>query len=354
MEIAGLYEMDSRGEHFTWSNNQSENPIYSMINRLIGNMDWLHQHMDYTLTVMPPNVSYRDLLCLKKNKDDRRKRRTNFKYTNNIAEMDGFVTNVNRIWSKPVYGRPMNVVWKKLKRFQPMIKKMAKPLADNHDNIKQARQDLSQTQMQLEADRMNPSRISKVRKCNDDLVGWQEIEETVLRQRAKLNWMRWGDGNKKYFHATIKSRKNSNGIHTLQIESGVVLKDVVNIEEEVLKFYEKLMATADRVRNDIDVSVMREGPQLNNDQHKTLIAPVTEQEVVNALKNIDDLKSPGIDGYGAYFFKKAWTVVRNDVLNSVDDLFLNERIFKEAKCTLVSLIPKNKEASMIKEYRPIS
>lgn len=41
MENAGLYEMDSRGEHFTWSNNQSEKPIYSRIYRLIGNMEWL-------------------------------------------------------------------------------------------------------------------------------------------------------------------------------------------------------------------------------------------------------------------------------------------------------------------------
>lgn len=58
------------------------------------------------------------------------------------------------------------------------------------------------------------------------------------------------------------------------------------------------MGTTDKVRNAIYVSVIRKWPQLNNDQHKTLIAHVTEQEIVNALNNIDNLKSPEVDGYG--------------------------------------------------------
>lgn len=136
--------------------------------------------MNHTLTVMPPSVLDHALLCLQKNKDDRSKRRTNFKFTNNIAKMDDFVTNVNNSWSKPIYERPMNVVWEKLKRLQPVLRNMDKPLQNIHDKINLARQDLSQAQKDLEADRMNPSKINKVRKCNDNLVGWQEVEETVL------------------------------------------------------------------------------------------------------------------------------------------------------------------------------
>ncbi|MCI25799.1 hypothetical protein A2U01_0046990, partial [Trifolium medium] len=73
-----------------------------------------------------------------------------------------------------------------------------------------------------------------------------------------------------------------------------------------------------------------------------------------ALQSIGDLKSPGIDGYGAYFFKKAWKIVKPDVLGAVHDFFDNGRLYKAANCTLVTLIPKSKEAKRIKEYRPIS
>jgi hypothetical protein len=73
-----------------------------------------------------------------------------------------------------------------------------------------------------------------------------------------------------------------------------------------------------------------------------------------ALQSIGDLKSPGIDGYGAYFFKKVWQIVKPDVLSAVHDFFDNGRLYKAANCTLVTLTPKYKEAKRIKEYKPIS
>lgn len=231
---------------------------------------------------------------------------------------------------------------------------MAKPLADIKRKVTQARSDIEQAHMEMNDTRMDPATINKVRQCRDELLGWQEIEESILRQRSKLKWLRLGDGNNKYFHATIKARQTSNSIYSLQKEDDTILKTHEDIEEEILTSYRKLMGTAEEVRNGIDVSAMREGPQLNNDQRVNLTVPVTEQEVVNALHNIDDMKAPGKDGYEAYFFKKSWTIMKKDIMRVVDDFFVNGKLFKPAKCTLVTLIPKSKEAKMIKEYRPIS
>ncbi|PNX74719.1 ribonuclease H, partial [Trifolium pratense] len=102
------------------------------------------------------------------------------------------------------------------------------------------------------------------------------------------------------------------------------------------------------------ITAMREGPQLSNEQREKLVIPITDKEIEDALQSIGDLKSPGIDGYGAYFFKKAWNIVKTDVLRAAHDFFENGRLYKAANCTLVTLIPKTNEAKRIKEYRPIS
>jgi hypothetical protein len=137
-------------------------------------------------------------------------------------------------------------------------------------------------------------------------------------------------------------------------ENDTLLTSQEDIEDEVMSFYNKLMGTADNDLNGIDITVMREGPQLTHEQRHNLTAPITDKEVEYALQSIGDLKSPGIDGYGAYFFKKAWQIVKHDVLAAVHDFFDNSRLYKAANCTLVTLTSKSKEAKSIKQYRPIS
>jgi hypothetical protein len=39
MNTTSLYEMDSMGDHYTWSNKQRDCAIYSRIDRVIGNLD---------------------------------------------------------------------------------------------------------------------------------------------------------------------------------------------------------------------------------------------------------------------------------------------------------------------------
>lgn len=66
------------------------------------------------------------------------------------------------------------------------------------------------------------------------------------------------------------------------------------------------------------------------------------------------MKSPGLDGYGAYLFKKDWQVVKTDMINGVQDYFINVRIYIAFNCTLVNIIPKSMKAKTIRDYRPIS
>lgn len=175
----------------------------------------------------------------------------------------------------------------------------------------------------------------------------------MVKQRAKIKWLRYGDGNNKYFHASIKSRQQSKFMHNIQKEDGTVIHTQKELENEVLAFYTKLMGTTAAELEGIDTNAMRGGPQLNADQRDLLTHPVTENEIVIALKGIDNDKSPGIDGYGAYFYKKAWPIIGNDVIIAIKDFFVNNRMYKPSNCSMVTLIPKHNGVKGIKHYRPI-
>lgn len=52
-----------------------------------------------------------------------------------------------------------------------------------------------------------------------------------------------------------------------------------------------------------------------------LISLVTQKEVVVALKSLGDLKALGTDGFGAKFFKHSWSIVREDMMQTIRMFF---------------------------------
>lgn len=54
MNNTELYEMESDGDYFMLSNKQKENTIYSRINRILGNVEWMQQNVDNTLNEYEP------------------------------------------------------------------------------------------------------------------------------------------------------------------------------------------------------------------------------------------------------------------------------------------------------------
>ncbi|KAI5403342.1 hypothetical protein KIW84_050777 [Lathyrus oleraceus] len=56
------------------------------------------------------------------------------------------------------------------------------------------------------------------------------------------------------------------------------------------------MGKAYHINDCIDIISMREGAQLNNDQKRMLITPVTTHEIMKVQNDIGDMKAHGLDG----------------------------------------------------------
>lgn len=82
-----------------------------------------------------------------------------------------------------------------------------------------------------------------------------------------------------------------------------MLENQSDIEDEILKFYGSLMGTDKATSEGVDMKVLRRGNRLSMVQRAELVQYVTVNEIGVSLKSICDIKSPGVDFYGAKFFK---------------------------------------------------
>lgn len=113
------------------------------------------------------------------------------------------------------------------------------------------------------------------------------------------------------------------------------------------------MATSAPCLPGIDIAVMRV-PHLSIDDVATLTQPVQISEIDTAIKNIDDNKAPGLDGFNAKFFKTTWPVVKHGVYAAVLEFFSTSNLLRKVNYASITLIPECNNPSFIKDYKPIA
>ncbi|XP_058782964.1 uncharacterized protein LOC131657602 [Vicia villosa] len=308
-----LYEKDNIGDYFTWTNKHIVGTICSRIDHVLGNIDWLQTNIDVSLDILPPSVSDHCLLCLNDHTTHIR-HKTHFTFTNSVVHVEGYHAAV----------------------------------------YCSGKTDLLQAQDNLIVDRMNIDKIEKVKVCTEALIHWHELNVQILRQKAKIHWLREGDSNSAYFHASLKAKHQSTNLNILYKEDGTPIIQPEDIVQEMCKYYKNLMGTKENNIKVVDITAMRKGPQLSMTQRASLIAPITVEEIKKALRGIGDLKSPGVDGYGAKFFKTNWNLIEHDLIAVVEEFFGKNVMLRAFNETMVTLIPKHNAAKIIKEFRPIA
>jgi hypothetical protein len=83
-------------------------------------------------------------------------------------------------------------------------------------------------------------------------------------------------------------------------------------------------------------------------------APVSRSEIQQVVFAMNPSRAPGPDGFSTGFFQKAWAVVGDEFCEAILEFFTYGKLLKEANSTILTLIPKKKNASSMSDYRPIS
>ena len=74
----------------------------------------------------------------------------------------------------------------------------------------------------------------------------------------------------------------------------------------------------------------------------------------DALFQMGPLKAPGPDGFPARFFQRNWGLIKDDIVNAVQQFFNSGIMLDGINNTTIVLIPKIKNPQTIKDFRPIS
>jgi hypothetical protein len=98
---------------------------------------------------------------------------------------------------------------------------------------------------------------------------------------------------------------------------------------------------------------MNDIPQVSLDENSYLTTVFTENDIREAIFQMEHNKAPGPDGFPAEFYQVFWNVIKNDLLALFDAFHKGELPLFRLNFGHIILVPKSKDAMSIQHYRPI-
>ncbi|GJR14147.1 RNA-directed DNA polymerase, eukaryota, reverse transcriptase zinc-binding domain protein [Tanacetum coccineum] len=314
LEDIEVEDLNCSGLHYTWiqSRHDPDNRILKKIHRVLGNNCFMGNFPNAHAMFLPHLSSDHCPAVLFIPKMVRKKKKA-FKFANFIAEKPEFLDIVKEGWNMEIEGCYMF----KLVDARP------------HDVV-----------LKKEEARIMKEYSSAVQE-----------EESFLSQQAKIEWLKDGDKNNKFFHVVLRSRKHKSRVAAISNEDGEMLEGE-QVPEQFVSHFQKFLRSSFVVK-EVGDNIIHE-VRVSKDAANDMVQSVSKEEVKEAIFDIDENKAPGPDGFSSKFFKKAWSIVGDEVCLAVQEFFISGKLLGEVNATSISLVPKLETPSKVFDFRPIT
>ncbi|XP_039049729.1 uncharacterized protein LOC120190725 [Hibiscus syriacus] len=277
-----------------------------------------------------------------------------FKFFNFWATHPSFINVVSHSWSQPAHGDPMQILLTKLKRLKVCLKCSNKENYSNlSDRIKLKRIELEHQQLLT---LKGHDTIDKELLLQKELNTLEDSEVAFLKQKAKVQLIKDGDKNSRFFYSMISFKNKRDTVRVLVDDQGNRLESFETMSKEVISFFSNLIRTTDNLVKDIDPILLKDlfNYSLTYEASSSLVKDITREKIQKAVFCQGNDKASGPDGFAPFFFKNSWNIVGEDVVAAIKFLFLNAKIHHAFNSTIIALVPKVPNPSAVKDYRPIS
>jgi len=347
---AGLSDLQSMGCYFTWSNNS----VWSKLDRVLVNSQWWDAGFSGLAHFLPPGCLSDHSASIVSIFDQAVGRRRPFKFFNMWAEHEDFTSIVASAWNVNIEGYRQFSLCKKLSFLKGELKKL-NLLHFSHISARAERASkvLKEAQLQLSLFPDNSTLRGEIPNLQKNARRLANAEHLFLSQKAKCSFLKDSDRCTKFFHSMVKRRAKRNFIASVFKQDGSPTDSVREVEVEFIRYYKGLLGTSAACQP-IEPGILESGPCISIEQASALTVSVSQAEIKAALFGIGNDKSPGPDGFSSVFFKKSWSIIRDDFCSAIQEFFVSGKLLKQLNHSVIALIPKAAHASSVSDFRPIS
>lgn len=348
LNVCNLFDMGFEGYQYTWSNGrEGQDNIQCRLDRVLCSDDFTTRFSPVKVLHLPrfgsDHVAILTTLEAPLIRDAGRRKHI-FRFEESWTKEQRCENIIKYCWGKPHLSCCERI---------ELLQDMGKEFTDH--NVGTLRKEINEVEKRLKdvnswEDTVEAiNRYKGMEKYHEELL---KQEEVMWRQRSRAVWLKDGDKNTKFFHTKASQRRRVNEIKKLKDETGNSCRGEENVERLLISYFNNLFTTSNPSDVEETSEVVR--GKLSQSQILWCEKEFTDEEVFEAIHQMHPLKAPGPDGLPALFFQKYWHIVGRDVQKFALQVLNNNLEPNNLNKTFIVLIPKGKNPTSPKDYRPIS
>lgn len=278
-----------------------------------------------------------------------------WKFNNSLLLDKNFVNSFTKYWLDLIQGIDIDLdFWE---HFKDQIKLFTIHYCKKKSTVKRnVLRQLQRSYHRLQYyENNNPGQfIDRLREIKSQIkeIQLQNYAGSKIRSRAECL-----DNDEKpskfFFQQEIKRAKQKT-ITKIVTESSRTCSSSSDILAEFQTFYSKLY-TDEGIDQDLASEFLKNVPKLHNDISTTCEGPITKDEILLALRDMENNKSPGSDGLTKEFYSTFSSILIDPLVEVVNTVYNDGHLSDSQKLSYITLICKDPENSTnVKNYRPIS
>lgn len=169
---------------------------------------------------------------------------------------------------------------------------------------------------------------------------------------AKRDWLSMGDRNTQFYYAWASQRRRQNNIEQITDLAGTIWSNQEDVGRVFTSYFQQLFSTEGS--KGLKECISAVDPKVTPGMNEYLVRVFLPQEVDTALAQMNPLKAPGPDGFGACFYQKHWLTLGDTVRQAALEFLNVGTVSPSFNSTLFALIPKVYPAVSVSDFRPIS
>lgn len=124
-------------------------------------------------------------------------------------------------------------------------------------------------------------------------------EHILLKQRAKVHWLTNSVNDLKFLYTSVKERNNSNIIRMIHSSKGILTTQIDIATCFCDHFYALFTSQHFILSMHFDLPI---GSIISQAHYLMLEVNIYNEEILCALRDINENKFPGVDGFNSHFF----------------------------------------------------